>query len=66
MSGPAIDLTTSIVIMSEFKTHRRDGEDESGCFLFRDLSHFFTPSEVVDYHIGKAAALSLQHALSLL
>lgn len=47
--------------MSEFKS-----EDNAGCFLFRDISHFFTPSEVVDYYLGKNAGLSLQHALSML
>jgi hypothetical protein len=46
--------------MSEFKS------EDGGSFLFRDFSHFFTPSEVVDYYLGKAAGVSLQHALSML
>jgi hypothetical protein len=47
--------------MSEFKR-----EGGCGSFLFKDLSHFFTPSEAMDYHVGKNNGVSLQRALSLL
>jgi hypothetical protein len=47
--------------MHEFKS-----ESISSCYLFAEISHFFTASEVVDYYIGKAAGLSLQCSLSML
>ncbi len=40
-------------------------ESTASCFLYTNISHFFTPSEIVDYYIGKHHGLSLQHSLSL-
>ena len=39
---------------------------QESAYLYLDLSYFFTPSEAIDYHLGKHYALSPQHCLSLL